>query len=95
MLVTIKRIKFQPFQYLKETLKFLKTSDMIQNVLGCKGGVITLFKYYFGIGIMCTIFSVMALFFSEHAGTLATIYLGMAGAFLAIAFVTSGSESRW
>jgi hypothetical protein len=53
------------------------------------------FKYYTGIAIMCTIFAVMALFFSQHAPTLATIFMGMAGAFVAIGFVTSGRESRW
>ncbi|MBX5436164.1 MAG: hypothetical protein IRZ33_02990 [Alicyclobacillaceae bacterium] len=54
-----------------------------------------MFKYYMGIAIMCAIFALMALFFSSRAATLATIYMGMAGAFIAIAFVTSGRESRW
>ncbi|MCL6547862.1 MAG: hypothetical protein K6T30_03015 [Alicyclobacillus sp.] len=54
-----------------------------------------MFKYYMGIAVMCGIFALMALFFSAHAATLATIYMGMAGAFIAIAFVTSGRESRW
>lgn len=54
-----------------------------------------MFKYYLGIAIMCALFAVVAVFFSEHAATLATIFLGMGGAFLAIAFVTAGPESRW
>ncbi|MCL6442828.1 MAG: hypothetical protein K6T83_05110 [Alicyclobacillus sp.] len=54
-----------------------------------------MFKYYLGIAIMCSLFAVLALFFSQNAPTLATIFLGMAGAFVAIAFVTSGRQSRW
>jgi len=54
-----------------------------------------LFKFYLGIAIMCVIFSVAAVFFSEHSATLATVFLGMSGAFVAIAFVTSGREHRW
>jgi len=54
-----------------------------------------MFKYYLGIAVMCALFSIMALFFSQDASTLATVFLGMAGAFIAIAFVTSGRESRW
>lgn len=59
------------------------------------GGAGTVFKYYTGIAIMCVIFAVTALFFSQNAPTLATVFMGMAGAFIAIAFVTSGRESRW
>jgi predicted phage tail protein len=55
----------------------------------------SLFKYYLGIAIMCALFALTALFFSANAATLATVFLGMAGAFVAIAFVTSGPESRW
>lgn len=44
---------------------------------------------------MCVIFAVMAIFFSADAATVAVVFLAMAGAFLAIAFVTSGPESRW
>ena len=54
-----------------------------------------MFKYYTGIAIMCVVFAVMALFFSEAATTLATIFMGMAAAFVAVAFVTAGPESRW
>ncbi|MCL6592405.1 MAG: hypothetical protein K6T31_00380 [Alicyclobacillus sp.] len=54
-----------------------------------------MFKYYCGIAIMCAFFAVLALFFSANASTLATVYLGMAAAFIAIAFVTAGPESRW
>lgn len=54
-----------------------------------------MFKYYLGIAIMCAFFSVLALFFSVDATKLATIFLGMCGAFIAIAFVTSGREHRW
>jgi hypothetical protein len=62
---------------------------------GFPGGDLNLFKYYMGICVMCLIFAVVALFFSANAGTMAVVYLSMAGAFLAIAFVTSGRESRW
>lgn len=51
------------------------------------------FKYYSGIAIMCVIFAIMALFFSSNAATMAAIFLGMAAAFVAIAFVTA--DSRW
>ncbi|MCL6453271.1 MAG: hypothetical protein K6T78_06515 [Alicyclobacillus sp.] len=54
-----------------------------------------MFKYYTGIAIMCVIFALMAVFFSEQAATLATIFLGMAGAFIAIGFVTGGRDARW
>jgi hypothetical protein len=53
------------------------------------------FKYYTGIAIMCSIFAILAVFFSANPIVLTTIFLSMAGAFLAIAFVTSGSEHRW
>lgn len=54
-----------------------------------------MFKFYTGIAIMCALFALMAVFFSASAATLATVFLGMAGAFIAIAFVTSGPKSRW
>ncbi|MCL6631277.1 MAG: hypothetical protein K6T63_01470 [Alicyclobacillus herbarius] len=54
-----------------------------------------MFKYYLGIAIMCVFFALTALFFSQHAATLATIFLAMSGAFVALAFVTSGPEHRW
>ncbi|MCL6625025.1 hypothetical protein [Alicyclobacillus shizuokensis] len=54
-----------------------------------------MFKYYLGIAIMCAFFAILALFFSQHAATLATVFLAMGGAFVAIAFVTSGPEHRW
>ncbi|MCL6515748.1 hypothetical protein [Alicyclobacillus sp.] len=57
--------------------------------------VTELFKYYAGIAIMCAVFAVLALFFSANAATLATIFMGMAAAFIAIGFVTSGPDSRW
>lgn len=44
---------------------------------------------------MCAFFAILALFFSENAAKLATVFLGMCGAFIAIAFVTSGREHRW
>lgn len=54
-----------------------------------------MFKYYMSIAIMCAIFALTALFFSLHAATLAAVFLAMTGAFIVIAFVTSGRESRW
>jgi len=59
------------------------------------GGEQAVFKYYTGIAIMCMIFALMAVFFSLQAATLATVFIGMAGAFVAIAFVTSDAKSRW
>ncbi|QQE76894.1 hypothetical protein [Alicyclobacillus sp. SO9] len=52
-----------------------------------------MFRYYTGIAIMCVVFAVMALFFSDHRTTMTTIFLAMAAAFEAIAFVTA--DSRW
>lgn len=75
---------------LKQTIGSGKIKSSVRT-----GGESTLFKYYMGICIMCVIFAITALFFSANAGTLAVVYLAMAGAFLAIAFVTSGRESRW
>lgn len=54
-----------------------------------------MFKYYTGIGIMCALFALMAAFFSDNGAALATIFLGMGGAFVAIGFVTAGPGSRW
>jgi hypothetical protein len=53
------------------------------------------FRYYLGISIMLAIFAVFSLFLSTNPAAVATIYIGIAGAFLAIAFITSGPESRW
>lgn len=52
-----------------------------------------MFRYYTGIAIMCVVFALLAVFFSDHAITLTTIFLSMAAAFMAIAFVTA--DSRW
>lgn len=55
-----------------------------------------MFRFYFGVGIMCVIFSVVSLLLSNIGGEmLATVFIAMGGAFLAIAFVTSGPHSRW
>ncbi|GAX91820.1 hypothetical protein [Effusibacillus lacus] len=54
-----------------------------------------MFRYYLGISIMCVIFAVFALFLAHEPAALATIFVGIAGAFLSIAFITSGPESRW
>jgi hypothetical protein len=54
-----------------------------------------MFKYYLSIAIFCVILTIFTILLSDHAVTLATIFMGFAGAFLAISFITSGSESRW
>lgn len=54
-----------------------------------------MFRYYLGIAIMCAIFAVFALLLSHNAAALAAVFVGIAGAFLSIAFITSGPESRW
>ncbi|MFC4767334.1 hypothetical protein [Effusibacillus consociatus] len=56
-----------------------------------------MFRYYLGISIMCAVFALFSLLLAhaESAAALATIFVGIAGAFLAIAFITSGPESRW
>jgi hypothetical protein len=48
-----------------------------------------------GIAIMCIIMASFGVLLSEHAAAYATIIVGFAGAFMAIAFITSGPESRW
>ncbi|BCJ85769.1 hypothetical protein skT53_07540 [Effusibacillus dendaii] len=57
--------------------------------------MIGLFRYYLGIAIMCLAFALFAMFLSANPAAVASIYVGIAGAFLAIAFITSGPESRW
>ncbi|WP_018131965.1 hypothetical protein [Effusibacillus pohliae] len=54
-----------------------------------------MFRYYLGISIMCVIFALFALFLSEKPAAIATVFVGIAGAFLSIAFITAGPESRW
>ncbi|WP_200759845.1 hypothetical protein [Effusibacillus dendaii] len=54
-----------------------------------------MFRYYLGIAIMCLAFALFAMFLSANPAAVASIYVGIAGAFLAIAFITSGPESRW
>lgn len=54
-----------------------------------------MFRYYFGISLMCLLFAVVALLLSQATATVAIIFVGIAGAFLSIAFITSGPESRW
>jgi hypothetical protein len=65
--------------------------DRKEPMKGCR----RMFKFYLGISIMCALFAVLAIFFSDKASTVTSIFLGMTGAFMAIAFVTSGKESRW
>jgi len=54
-----------------------------------------MYRYYFGIAIMCVMFALFGLFLSSNAAAFTTIMVGFAGAFMAIAFITSGPESRW
>ncbi|MDI3328883.1 MAG: hypothetical protein QJR06_10040 [Alicyclobacillaceae bacterium] len=55
-----------------------------------------MFRYYSGVAIMCVLFAIFTLFLGERSPeALATIFIGFAGAFLAVAFITSGPESRW
>lgn len=54
-----------------------------------------MFRYYLGISFMSLIFFVFALLLSHDAAKVATIYVGFAAAFLAVAFISSGPESRW
>ncbi|PWK14409.1 hypothetical protein C7459_105166 [Tumebacillus permanentifrigoris] len=54
-----------------------------------------MYRYYMGIAIMCVVFAAFGVLLSEHAAAYATIIFGFAGAFMAIAFITSGPESRW
>lgn len=56
-----------------------------------------MFRYYFSIGIMCVIFAVFSLLLSSQASgeMLATIFIGIGGGFLAIAFITATPDSRW
>ena len=54
-----------------------------------------MYRYYMGIAIMCMMFALFGILLSANAAAYATITLGFAGAFLAIAFITSGPESRW
>lgn len=54
-----------------------------------------MYRYYMGIAIMALIFAGFGILLSDHAAAFATILVGFAGAFMAIAFITSGPESRW
>jgi uncharacterized membrane protein YuzA (DUF378 family) len=48
-----------------------------------------------GIALMSLVFAIFGMVLSEHAAAFSTIMVGFAGAFMAIAFITSGPESRW
>ncbi|TCP59493.1 hypothetical protein EV586_101712 [Tumebacillus sp. BK434] len=54
-----------------------------------------MYRYYMGIALMCLVMAVFGLLLSVNAAAFATILVGFAGAFLAIAFITAGPESRW
>ena len=54
-----------------------------------------MYRFYMGIALMCLMFAVFGLLLSFNSAAFATVMLGFAGAFLAIAFITSGPESRW
>lgn len=58
-------------------------------------GGIPVYRYYMGIAIMTLLFAVFGMILSENAAAFTTIMVGFAGAFAAIAFITSGPESRW
>jgi hypothetical protein len=44
---------------------------------------------------MCVVFAIFSMFLATNAAAITTIFIAIAGAFLTIAFVTSGPESRW
>ncbi|MGB8955511.1 MAG: hypothetical protein WCC10_09055 [Tumebacillaceae bacterium] len=54
-----------------------------------------MYRYYMGIAIMSLFFGLFGMILSENAAAFSTIMVGFAGAFMAIAFITSGPESRW
>ncbi|HEU4963446.1 MAG TPA: hypothetical protein VFV52_06225 [Bacilli bacterium] len=54
-----------------------------------------MYRYYLGIAIMCVVFAVFALLLASKPVLLAAIFTAFAGGFLAIAYITSGPESRW
>ena len=54
-----------------------------------------MFRYYLGVAIFCLVFAVFSIFIAANAAALIAIFLGLAGVFLTIAFITSGPESRW
>lgn len=54
-----------------------------------------MFKYFSGIAIMCVVFAVMAVFYSNHGFQLASIYLGVGCAFFGVAVLTASPKSRW
>ena len=67
--------------------------DIFQSRQG-KGGI-PVYRYYMGIAIMSLFFGLFGMILSENAAAFSTIMVGFAGAFMAIAFITSGPESRW
>lgn len=52
-------------------------------------------KFFSGVAIMCAVFAVFAVFFSQHGLQLASIYAGMGLVFLGIGFLTRSPKSRW
>lgn len=54
-----------------------------------------MYRYYMGIAIMSLIFGLFGMILSNNAAAFSTIMVGFSGAFMAIAFITSGPESRW
>lgn len=54
-----------------------------------------MYRYYLGIALMCVVFAVFSLLLSVKPVLMGAIFTAFAGGFLAIAFITSGPESRW
>lgn len=55
-----------------------------------------MFRFYFGIAIMCLIFAIASLLLSNIGGEImATVFIALAGGLLAVGLITSGPKSRW
>lgn len=58
--------------------------------------MIAVFRFYFGIAIMCLIFAIASLLLSNIGGEImATVFIALAGGLLAVGLITSGPKSRW
>lgn len=54
-----------------------------------------MYRYYLGVAMVMLVIAGFSFVLSAHAAAVATVFVGLAAAFVAVAYITSGQESRW
>ncbi|MDB5083757.1 MAG: hypothetical protein JWN30_643 [Bacilli bacterium] len=54
-----------------------------------------MFRYYLGVAVIMLLMAAFSFVLASHPAPLVTIFVGLAAGFVAVAYVTSGKESRW